>query len=684
MKKRVFSWMACLTLLTVLLSGLVSAGASDTVSQRIQDVLKEYPSGSYFTVNGKPCTSHGSRGSCNNCSLNLIAASKGIPWTNDNGSWTCLAFARYVFQRVFGIPTNVLKNLTFVAQGAPSAQTFADALPGDILYCYGSATATAAKHFAVVVEADSSGAVIYQFNANGSDDQIGTVTYGKISYSAMKSGYNWQKVKIYRSVNYGQISGNTEVEFALPTQSKYQDMYFVEETNAQPVVQCTKTPGSRITECGIRVYSYGGLVGEGRIPVTNVGDATSTFHIWFDLNKECGIYLEPGINYSYSFFAIVDGEEYWSKLWDFTTPGELRVTINFDPNGGTCATARKEVVNGEPYGSLPVPVREGYRFTGWYMHPTQSGSQQIRESDTVDKVIDVTVYARWEKEPEPTSLPICLTVYLDGVQTDQVTYANTTGKFRLSLGSSIPGAALERVESNYSYTRDGDLVIFEGVDGICYVYAYYVTQGAGLWSGDLIRNFSYAGSYTGYSDVSSRAWYAENVRSATRLGLMGGVGGGRFSPDSNLTYAEAITLAVRIHLRYTTGEEDLEVRTIPWYVPYLGYAQEQGWIAGDFDGNRWVGGGFDPNDHIDRDAFVALFVQALPEDAWDAVNPAISFADSRQCTNQEAVMTLARAGVLTGVIQSGGRYFKPDSSITRAEVAAIVTRMVDRTLRQTI
>ena len=48
---------------------------------------------------------------------------------------------------------------------------------------------------------------------------------------------------------------------------------------------------------------------------------------------------------------------------------------------------------------------------------------------------------------------------------------------------------------------------------------------------------------------------------------------------------------------------------------------------------------------------------------------------------QPAVLRLYNAGILKGSDQYGS--FKPDTSITRAEVAAIVTRMADRSLRQT-
>lgn len=48
----------------------------------------------------------------------------------------------------------------------------------------------------------------------------------------------------------------------------------------------------------------------------------------------------------------------------------------------------------------------------------------------------------------------------------------------------------------------------------------------------------------------------------------------------------------------------------------------------------------------------------------------------------DAVYLLYRAGVLSGSDANGT--FNPDSTISRAEVATIVTRMVEPTLRKTI
>ena len=50
-----------------------------------------------------------------------------------------------------------------------------------------------------------------------------------------------------------------------------------------------------------------------------------------------------------------------------------------------------------------------------------------------------------------------------------------------------------------------------------------------------------------FADVAPGAWYAQDVARAAELGLMEGVGGGRFEPDRAPTRAELAAVAVRLY-----------------------------------------------------------------------------------------------------------------------------------------
>ena len=65
--------------------------------------------------------------------------------------------------------------------------------------------------------------------------------------------------------------------------------------------------------------------------------------------------------------------------------------VSFDSNDGNNFSYDRNVVNGQRVGILPVPVRDGYVFGGWWTAPT--GGNKI-SADTKVKS-DVTYYARW-------------------------------------------------------------------------------------------------------------------------------------------------------------------------------------------------------------------------------------------------------------------------------------------------
>jgi len=68
-------------------------------------------------------------------------------------------------------------------------------------------------------------------------------------------------------------------------------------------------------------------------------------------------------------------------------------TVNFNANGGTTSTASKSVTYASTYGTLPIPTRTGYTFSGWYT--AASGGTQVSSSTTVAITATQTLYAQW-------------------------------------------------------------------------------------------------------------------------------------------------------------------------------------------------------------------------------------------------------------------------------------------------
>lgn len=180
-----------------------------------------------------------------------------------------------------------------------------------------------------------------------------------------------------------------------------------------------------------------------------------------------------------------------------------------------------------------------------------------------------------------------------------------------------------------------------------------------------------------FPDVAPEAWFFENVVSAYTLGLMKGNTDGTFNPDGSVTIAEAVTIAARLHSLYTTGSESFRQGT-PWYQVYADYAYENGIFSGAYTLNN-------ANSPATRWEFAMILASALPEEAYEPINtvadeaiPDVSLAD----VYGEAVYKLYRAGITIG--SDGSGTFNPENSIRRSEVAAIVTRMAQPSLRQSI
>ena len=175
-----------------------------------------------------------------------------------------------------------------------------------------------------------------------------------------------------------------------------------------------------------------------------------------------------------------------------------------------------------------------------------------------------------------------------------------------------------------------------------------------------------------FSDVPANQWFTSNVADAFELGLMKGNSTSTFNPYGDVTVAEAITMAARIHSIYTAGIENIEKASGNiWYQPYLNYAYENGIITTAFYNS-------DVTQKATRAQFAEIFANALPDEGLSIINsitdnsiPDVSISEAYA----QYVYKLYRAGILIGGDANGT--FSPLTYITRAEAAAIVSRMAD-------
>lgn len=173
-----------------------------------------------------------------------------------------------------------------------------------------------------------------------------------------------------------------------------------------------------------------------------------------------------------------------------------------------------------------------------------------------------------------------------------------------------------------------------------------------------------------FRDVDSNAWYAENVSAAYELGLMEGTSGSTFAPQEQLTVGQAVTLSARLRsICYADGAAFKSYSADAWYIPYVDYMKDNGLLSENYDYDQ----------PATREEFVHILAQALPDEALMPILPSVpDFIDAGSIHYKSDVDQLSRARVITG---SGGSFF-PQNTITRAEAAAVVTRMAKPELRK--
>lgn len=157
-----------------------------------------------------------------------------------------------------------------------------------------------------------------------------------------------------------------------------------------------------------------------------------------------------------------------------------------------------------------------------------------------------------------------------------------------------------------------------------------------------------------FSDLPATHWAYTYVQSLVNAGIINGYEDGTFKPNNSVTWGEALKLVLRV-----AGYSE---QTAPageyWATGYMNLAISQGILADVVDLRA----------PIDRLSMAQLAAKALELSAPTGASP---FAD---CSDA-SVIALYESGIITGSSVAGGTVYNPDSSLTRAEFAAIIYRM---------
>ena len=194
---------------------------------------------------------------------------------------------------------------------------------------------------------------------------------------------------------------------------------------------------------------------------------------------------------------------------------------------------------------------------------------------------------------------------------------------------------------------------------------------------DTDSKFSASTDYYGFLDADESAWYGSQqqgvIKSVVQLGIMNGYTDGTFHPIGNITLSEAIKMAAVVHA--TCNNQTISFSASDggkWYDAYLNYCVKNRIVSSDEYSSL--------DAYATRAQIAHIFAKATSDFAvvndvdYDYI-PDVS----ERSEYADEILALYRAGILTGDERT--RAFRPSDTVTRAEAAAIISRVALPTMR---
>ena len=362
------------------------------------------------------------------------------------------------------------------------------------------------------------------------------------------------------------------------------------------------------------------------------------------------------------------------------TAGETPVetwNITYVTDGGTINGAYPTSYSTGNVVVLPTDVtRDGYTFLGWY-DAAENGSKvtQIEADATGDK----TFYAYWQQNDTPartwnityvtdggTIGGLYPVTYTEGTVTVLPTNVTKPGYTFLGWFTAYTGGVqVKQIEA----TETGEKTFYARWQKTV-LPPPPVTPGTPVTPA---RPAAPVG--LPFADVSSSDWFYNDVRYVYEKGIMDGTGADRFSPNAPLTRAMIVTILYRMAgSPSVSGSSDFtDVAAGKWFAKAVAWAAANGIV------NGYGSGLFGPNDPVTREQLAAILYRYAVYGGMTAVTLEENlggFADTAQLSAY-AIQAMNWA-VGQGLINGSGSNLVPKAQATRAQVAAIIHRYLER------
>lgn len=365
------------------------------------------------------------------------------------------------------------------------------------------------------------------------------------------------------------------------------------------------------------------------------------------------------------------------------TAGETPVetwSITYVTDGGTINGEYPTTYTKGTVTVLPTDVtKDGYTFLGWF-NAAEGGDKvtQIEATETGNK----TFYAYWQKNETP-------------VKTWSITYVADGGVINSSYPTSYVEGTVTVLPTNVTkpgYTFLGWFTAYSGGVQVKQIEAtetgektFYARWQKNVLPPPPITPGTPSAPVTParpaapvglpFADVSGSDWFYNDVRYVYEKGIMDGTGADRFSPNAPLTRAMIVTILYRMAgSPSVSGSSDFtDVAAGKWFAKAVAWAAANGIV------NGYGSGLFGPNDPVTREQLAAILYRYAVYGGMTAVTLEEnlgSFADTAQLSAY-AIQAMNWA-VGQGLINGSGSNLVPKAQATRAQVAAIIHRYLER------
>ena len=425
---------------------------------------------------------------------------------------------------------------------------------------------------------------------------------------------------------------------------------------------------------------------------------------------------EPTLKgYTFAFWYLGDDEQN-ATAYDFNTPVTENITltakwninkytVTFNSYGGTPVPPAQEVEYGLTATKPDAPTLKGYTFAFWYLGEDEENATAYDFDTPVTG--DITLYANWKKN-------IYTVTYTDGVDGEEV-FADQT--YRVPFEDTTP--AFKGTKTRDGYVFDGWKPAFsDTVTGnvtyvaqwtartdLSYTVHYYLKNttkqvandkmvAGQTFNADVTENAIRISGYRVYGDsvksitigtgtneiifYYTRAYHPSTPSKPTlntgdHYAYVMGYPDGTVRPNGSITRAEVSAILFRLlsdetrDEYFTTESSFTDVKAGAWYNNSIATLEKAGVIV-----DTAKGGAFRPNEAITRAELAAMLAQF--SDAKPVKG--VKFSDvSAEHWAYEAIAIAAKMGWIEGYPDGT---FRPDATITRAEMMTLVNRALER------